>query len=97
MQTVAAYPSFLKNLIEKAFLHSKPWRYEYNETKNGVVTFGETATWHFVQKDKRSWTLVEKVVEEEDQYKNLGVIKSYAGSFQFDIDEAIEKTRENPE
>ena len=49
----------------------------------------------FVQKHKRSWTLGEKVVEEEDQYKNLGVVKNYAGSFQFDIDEAIAKTREN--
>ena len=48
---------------------------------------------HFVQKHKRSWTLGEKVVEEDDQYKNLGVVKNYAGSFQFDIDEAIEKTR----
>ena len=31
---------------------------------------------------------------EEDQYKNLGVVKNYAGSFQFDIDEAIENMRE---
>ena len=29
----------------------------------------------------------------EDQHKKLGVVKNYAGSFQFDIDEAIEKTR----
>ena len=82
--------------MEKAFLHSKLWRYEYNEIKSGVVTFGETGSQHFVQKHKRSWTLGEKVVE-EDQYKNLGVVKNYAGSFQFDIDEAIEKTRKKPE
>ena len=37
------------------------------------------------------------MVEEEDQYKNLGVVKNYAGSFQFDIDEAVEKTRKKPE
>ena len=36
-------------------------------------------------------------VEEENQYKNLGFIKTSEGSFQFDIDEAIEKTREKPE
>ena len=31
------------------------------------------------------------MVEEDDQYKNLGVVKNYVGSFQFDIDKAIEK------
>ena len=94
---LAAFPSFLKNLMEKAFLHSKLWHHEHNETKRGVVTFGETGPQHFVQKHKRSWTLEEKVIEEEDQYKNYGVVKNYVGSFQFDIDEAIEKTRKKPE
>ena len=50
--------------MEKAFLHSKLWCYEYNETKSGVVTFGETRPQYFVQKHKRSWTLGEKVAEE---------------------------------
>ena len=45
---LAVLPSFLKHLIGKAFLHSKLWRYEYNETKSGVVTFGETGPQHFV-------------------------------------------------
>ena len=79
--------------MEKAFLNSKLWRYECNETKSGVVTFGETGPQHFAQKHKRSWTLGVKVIEEEDQYKNLGVVKNYAGSFQFDINKAIEKTK----
>ena len=48
MTLLAAFPSILKNLM-----HSKLWRYEYNETKTGVVTFGETETQHFVQKHKR--------------------------------------------
>ena len=38
--------------MEKAFMHSKLWRYEYNEIKSGVVTFGETGPQHFVQKQK---------------------------------------------
>ena len=33
------------------------------------------------------------MVEEQNQYKNLGVVKNYVCSFQLDIDEAIEKTR----
>ena len=74
-------------------MHSKIWRYEYNETKSSVVTFGETGPQLFIQEHKRSWALGEKVVEEEDQYKNLGVVKNYAGSFQFDVDEVIEKRK----
>ena len=93
MTLLASFPSFLKNLVEKALLHSKIWRYEYNETKSSVVTFGETGPQLFIQEHKRSWALGEKVVEEEDQYKNLGVVKNYAGSFQFDVYEVIEKTR----
>ena len=94
MTLLALLFSFLKNLMEKAFLHSELQCYECNETKSGVVTFGETGTQHFVQKHKRSCTLEERVVEEEDQCKNLGVVKNYASSFQFDTDEAIEKTGE---
>ena len=66
MTLLAVFLSFLKNLMEKAFLHSKLWRYEYNEIKSGVVTFGETGPQHFVQKHKRSWNFGEKVVEEDD-------------------------------
>ena len=34
---------------------------------------------------------------EENQYKNLGIVKTYAGCFQFDINEAIEKMRKKLE
>ena len=39
MTILAVFPSFLKNLMEKAFLHLKLWPYEYNETKSGVQLY----------------------------------------------------------
>ena len=50
MTLFGTFPSLLKNLMEKAFLHSKLWRYEYNEAKSGIVTFDETGHQYFVRK-----------------------------------------------
>ena len=58
-----------------------------------MVTFGEHDPHHFREKNNRSWKLGDEVVEESDEYKNLGIVKNYVGSFQSDVDEAIEKTR----
>ena len=57
-----------------------------------MVKFGEHGPHHFREKNNRSWKLGDEVVEESNEYKNLG-IKNYVGSFQSDVDEAIEKTR----
>ena len=93
MTLLSLFPSFLQFLMKKAFGYSQKWRFDYNETKSGVVTFGEHGPTHFREKSCRSWQLGDKVVEEANQYKNLGIVKNYVGSFQSDVDEAIEKTR----
>ena len=46
---------------------------------------------HFREKNNRSWKLGDEVVEESNEYKNLGIVKNYVSSFQSDVDEAIEK------
>ena len=91
MTLLSLFPSFLQLLMKKAFGYSQKWRFDYNETKSGVVTFGEHGPTHFREKSCRSWQLGDKVVEEANQYKNLGIVKNYVGSFQSDVDEAIEK------
>ena len=45
------------------------------------------------RKNNWSWKLDDEVVEESNEYKNLGIVKNYVGSFQSDVDEAIENTR----
>ena len=59
-----------------------------------VVTFGEHGPTHFREKSCRSWFLGDKVVEEANQYENLWIVKNYVGSFQSDVNEAIEKNEE---
>ena len=41
----------------------------------------------------RNWTLGSESVSELYEYKNLGVVKNYIGSFSTNADENIEKTR----
>ena len=69
------------------------WRYNLNHSKSSVVTFGETKPNHFESLKNREWLLGDTKVEELYEYKNLGVLKNYVGSFSSNIDDNIDKTR----
>ena len=43
---IALHQSLLKILMNKCHNYSKKWRYEFNHSKSGVVTFGETKPIH---------------------------------------------------
>ena len=75
------------------FQYSLNWRYEFNNSKSGVVTFGETKSTHFKSMQDRKWFLGESSVDELYEYKNLGVTKNYGGSFSSNVEDNIEKTR----
>ena len=85
-------PSFLRHLMHQVTQYSKIWRYDYNQSKSGVVVFGESRVLNYREKQARHWELDGNVVIELDEYKNLGVVKNYASSSRLDISEAIEKT-----
>ena len=53
------------------------WRYEFNNSKSGIVTFGETKSQHFISMNKRRWVLCSETMEELCEYKNRGVLKNY--------------------
>ena len=57
-----------------------------------VVTFGETKPIHSRLMKEREWTLGDTKVDELYEYKSLGVLKNYAGSFTSNILDNIEKT-----
>ena len=76
--------------MDKALRYSRKWRFDYNETKSGMVTFSEHGPHYFREKNNRSWKLGDEVVEELNEHKNIGIVKNYVGSFQSDVDEAIE-------
>ena len=73
--------------------YSLKWRYEFNNSKSGVVTFGETKPVYYQSMKTREWILGGDTVDELYEYKNLGVLKNYIGSFSSNVDDNIEKTR----
>ena len=90
---IALHQSLLKILMNKCHNYSKTWRYEFNHSKSGVVTFGETKSVHCKSMKEREWALGDDTVDELYEYKNLSVLKNYCGSFASNISDNIDKTR----
>ena len=90
---IALHQSLLKILMNKCHNYSKKWRYEFNHSKSGVVTFGETKPTHCKSMKEREWALSDDMVKELYEYKNLGVLKNYCGSFASNISDNIDKMR----
>ena len=79
--------------MQMCYCYSLKWRYEFNNFKSGVGTFGETRAVHCESMKSREWFLGEETVVELYEYKNLGVLKNYIGSFSSSVEDNIEKTR----
>ena len=94
MTLLFLFPSCLRHLMQKVTQYSKIWRYDYNQSKNGVVV---SRVQHYREKLTRHWELDGNVVAELDEYKNLGVVKNHTSSSRLDISEAFEKIREKAE
>ena len=89
---LSIYRTFLSTFMNMCYEYSIKWRYEFNHLKSGIVTFGETKRVHSEAMKVRNWSLVSESVSELYEYKNLGVVKNYIGSFSTNADENIEKT-----
>ena len=89
---ITLHASFLQSLMTKCFRYSLQWRYEFNHTESGVVTFGESKPLHLAAVQNQEWVLGGDNVDELYEYKNLEVLKNY-GSFSPNIDDNIEKTQ----
>ena len=68
------------------------WRYEFNHSKSGVITLGESKPIHCKSVKEHEWALGDDTVKELYKYKNLGVLKNYCGSFASNISDNIDKT-----
>ena len=64
--------------------------------KSGIVTFGESKRIHSEAIKERARVLGGESVAELYEYKNLGVVKNYIGSFSTNADDNIDKTRKKP-
>ena len=87
------HPSFLKTFMNICNGYGINWRYDFNHSKSGIITFGETKLQYFESLKNREWLLSDTKVEEIYEYKNLGVLKNYVGSFSSNIDDNVDKTR----
>ena len=85
---LALHPSFLKTFMSICYKYGIKWRYEFNHSKSGIVTFGESKSQHFESKKNR-----DTIVDELYEYKNLGVLKNYEGSLFSNVEDNIDKTR----
>ena len=90
---IVLYPSFLETFMNICHTYGKTWRYEFNHTKSGVVTFGETKLIHAQLMRECEWMLGEFVADELSEYKNLRVLKNYLSSFVSNVGDNIEKPR----
>ena len=90
---LSIYPSFLNVFMQICYNYSLKWRYEFNHSKSGVVAFGETRLVHCIAMKERKWILGNDDVNELYEYKNLGVVKNYIGSFSSNVEVNIDKTR----
>ena len=61
---LALYPTFLTSLMGMCYKYSTKWRYEFNHTKSGVVTYWETKPVHFEEMKEREWILGDGTVDE---------------------------------
>ena len=66
---------------------------EFNNSKSGVITFGETRVVHCYSMKRREWILGGEIVNELYKYKTLGVLKNSISSFSLNVDDNIQKTR----
>ena len=90
---IILHASFSQSLMTDCFRYSLQWRYEFNHTKSGVVTFSESKPLHLAAMQSRKWVLGDDNVDELYEYKNLGISKNYTGSFSSNIDDNVEKTQ----
>ena len=79
---ITLHPSFSQSLMTECsrYMYSLQWRYEFNHTESGVVTFSEFKPLHLAAMQSQKWVLGD-IVDELYEYRNLGVLKSTSVPF----------------
>ena len=93
---LSVYPTFLSSLMNLCYAYSIKQQYELNHVKSGILTFGKSKRVHSEAMKEHTWVLGGESVAELYEYKNLGVVKNYIGSFSTNADDNIDKTRKKP-
>ena len=93
MTLLGLHASAMSTLIRCTYDYCCKWRYEYHNEKSGIVSFGETPAMHGRMINARKYFIGSSLLEEVQEYTNLGIYKNYCGSFATNTDENITKAR----
>ena len=80
--------------MDMYYEYSIKWRYEFSHIKSDIATFGVCKPAHYENLNEREWLVDDEYVDELYEYKNLGAVKNYTGSFSSNIQDNVVKTRE---
>ena len=72
--SMTLHPSFLKTFLNICNRYGIKWRYDFNHSKSGIATFGETKPHHFKSLKNRERFLGDTKIEELYEHKNIGVL-----------------------
>ena len=70
---LSIYHTFLSTFMNMCYEYSIKWRYEFNNLKSGIVTFGETKCVHSEAMKVRNWTLGSESVSDIMNIRSLHV------------------------
>ena len=84
------HPSFLKTFMSICYKYGIKWRYEFNHSKRGILTFGESKPQHFESMKNRVSLLGDTIVDDIYEDKNFGVLKNYLGLFSSNVEDNID-------
>ena len=87
---LATHPTFLSTFMNLCYEYSIKWRVEFHNDKSCIVTSGETKRIPCQSIKQRNWVLGNEIVDERYEYKNLGVVKNYAGSLSSNVEDNID-------
>ena len=92
---LATYPTSLSTFMNLCYEYSIKWRYNMNfiMIKGALSLLEEQNKSHYQSFKQRNWVLGNESVDERYEYKYLGVVKNYIGSFSSNVEDNIDKTR----
>ena len=67
----ALHPSFLGTFMSICYKFGIKWRYEFNDSKSGIVTFVESKPQHFESMKNHVWLLRDTIV---DNFTNTKIL-----------------------
>ena len=90
---LALYPTFLRTFKNTCYESGVKWRYEFNNVKSGIVTFGEAKRVHCQSMNELYWVQGNDSVDELYEYNNPGIVLAHSPPMRMTISIRLVKNR----